>query len=261
MTSIAAGDIILAPALTLAGLAHAFFTRAGGVSEGVYASLNGGVGSKDQPEAVAENRARMAKVIGVAAERFLVPFQTHSPDTVIVEAPWANGARPRADAIATRTPGLGLGVTGADCGIVLFADPSAGVIGAAHAGWKGALSGVLESCLDAMARLGARPADIIAVLGPTISQSSYEVGPDFVDRFLESAADNQQFFRPAQRSGQTMFDLPGYIGMRLVRAGCVNFSNLGLDTYSDPSRFFSYRRSVHRGEADFGRLIAAIALS
>jgi YfiH family protein len=260
VSAIAAADIVLAPTLAKAGLAHAFFTRAGGVSEGVYESLNGGIGSKDRPDAVAENRARMAATIGVDPERFLVPFQCHSPDTIVVEAPW-NGPRPRADAIATQTPGLGLGVTGADCGIVLFADPSAGVIGAAHAGWKGALSGVLESCLDAMARLGARPADIIAVLGPTISQSSYEVGPDFVDRFLESAAANQQFFRPAQRSGQTMFDLPGYIGMRLVRAGCVNFSNLGLDTYSDPSRFFSYRRSVHRGEADFGRLIAAIALS
>jgi polyphenol oxidase len=261
MTSIAAGDIILAPTLTLAGLAHAFFTRAGGVSEGVYASLNGGVGSKDQPEAVAENRARMAKVIGVAAERFLVPFQTHSPDTVIVEAPWANGARPRADAIATRTPGLGLGVTGADCGIVLFADPHAGIVAAAHAGWKGALSGVLESCLDAMESLGAKRAQIIATLGPTIAQVSYEVGPDFVARFVESAANNRRFFRPSERPGHAMFDLPGYIGMRLIQAGCANFSDLGLDTYADPNRFFSYRRSVHRNEADYGRLIAGIALT
>jgi YfiH family protein len=260
MSAIAASDIIVAPPLAKAGISHAFFTRSGGVSEGVYASLNGGVGSQDRPDAVAENRTRMAGALGVEPGRFLVPFQIHSPDTVIVETPW-NEARPRADAIATRTHGLGLGVTGADCGIVLFADPLAGVIAAAHAGWKGALTGVLESCLDAMESLGAQRAQITAVLGPTISQASYEVGPDFVGRFVESAADNRQFFRPSQRPGHAMFDLPGYIGMRLLRAGCANFLNLGLDTYADPRRFFSYRRSVHRNEADYGRLIAAIALA
>src|SRR6185437_12767912 len=172
-----------AAALDLPGLRHGFFTRAGGVSEGVYASLNGGVGCADAAGAVAENRARMAAALGVAPERLLVPYQVHSPDVATVSAPWAADARPRCDGIVTATPGLALGVTGADCGMLLFADAEAGIVGAAHAGWKGARDGVVEATVAAMAALGARAGRIVGVLGPCIAQASYEVGPEFVDAF------------------------------------------------------------------------------
>ncbi|MBV8564625.1 MAG: peptidoglycan editing factor PgeF [Methylobacteriaceae bacterium] len=248
-------DLLRAP-----GLAHAFFTREGGVSAGVYASLNGGIGSKDDARAVAENRRRMAARLGVDAARFLVPHQVHSPDAVIVEAPWAEGGRPRADGIVTAARGLGLGVTGADCGMILFADQGARVVGAAHAGWKGALTGVVESTLAAMERLGARRATTAAVVGPTIGPGSYEVGPEFVERFVAADAGNERHFRASRNAGHAMFDLPGYILARLAEAGVGRFQSLGLDTYEDEARFFSYRRSVHRREHDYGRLVAAIAL-
>ena len=170
--------------LALPGLAHCFFTRSGGVSTGVYGSLNGGVGSRDEPALVGENRARMARRLGVDAERLLVPYQIHSSDALVVEAPWAQDARPRCDGLATRARGLGLGVTGADCGMLLFADAKAGVVGAAHAGWKGALGGVIEATIVAMEREGARRAEIHIALGPTIGAGSYEVGPEFVERFV-----------------------------------------------------------------------------
>jgi polyphenol oxidase len=246
--------------LMLPGVRHAFFTRAGGISQGVYASLNGGVGSKDSAEAVAENRARMAFTIGIEPNRFLVPYQVHSRDAVIAEAPWAPDSRPCADAIVTATPGLGLAVTGADCGVILLADAAARVIGAAHAGWKGALSGIVEAAVEAMEKLGAVRSRIRAVLGPTIGPDSYEVGADFVARFIADSKDNARFFRHAHKVGHAWFDLPSYIGMRARSAGCGQFVNLGLDTYIDDARFFSYRRSVHRNEVDYGRLIAAIAL-
>jgi hypothetical protein len=244
--------------LDAAGVAHGFFTRAGGASGGLYASLNGGVGSRDDPSAVAENRRRMAAHLGVASAHLLVPYQVHSPDAAIVKAPFAE--RPRCDALVTATPGLGLGVTGADCGMILFSDPRAGVIGAAHAGWKGALTGVLEATLAAMEELGAQRGAIAAALGPTIGAQSYETGPEFFARFRAAAEDYARFFAPSAREGHFLFDLPGFIGMRLEAAGIGSFQNLGLDTYADPERFYSYRRSVHRGEPDYGRLIGAIAL-
>ncbi|HST94286.1 MAG TPA: peptidoglycan editing factor PgeF [Microvirga sp.] len=241
-------------------LHHAFFTRRGGVSEGVYASLNGGLGSSDDPARVAENRRRMTEELGLAPEALISVHQVHSADAVIVEGPWT-GERPRADGMATAVPGLALGITTADCGPVLFADPHVGVIGAAHAGWRGAASGILEATIEAMERLGARRHKIVAVLGPTISQAAYEVGPEFVATLTGLDPDNERFFRPGERSDHAMFDLPGYIGMRLEAAGVGEFANLGLCTYSDEERFFSYRRTTHRGEPDYGRLISAIAFT
>jgi len=240
------------------GIKHGFFTRQGGVSTGLYASLNGGVGSKDDPASVAENRRRMADHLGVEASHLLVPYQIHSADALPVSEPFVE--RPRCDALVTATPGLALGVTGADCGIVLFAEPQALVIGAAHAGWKGALTGVLEATLAAMEKLGAARARIRAVLGPTIAQKSYEVGPEFLERFSEVSPDYARFFAPSEREGHKMFDLPGFIGMRLRTAGVQSFCDLALDTYANEDSFFSYRRSVHRKEEDYGRQVAAIAL-
>ena len=251
---------IFAPALELSGIQHAFFTRAGGVSSGVYASLNGGVGSSDAAEAVAENRARMAAALGLGGDRLLVPYQVHSPDVVTVSQPWAPDARPRRDGIVTATRGLALGVTGADCGMILFADAQARVIGAAHAGWKGARDGVVEATVAAMVALGAAPARIVAVLGPCIAQASYEVGPEFVAAFAVDA-EAPRYFAASAHPGRSMFDLHGYIGLRAARAGVGRFVDLGLDTYADEARFFSYRRKTHRGEADYGRLVSAIALA
>jgi polyphenol oxidase len=242
-------------------VSHGFFTRRGGVSEGVYASLNGGVGSRDNADAVRENRARMADSLGIEAVRLLIPYQVHSSDALAVAAPWASDARPRCDALVTATPGLGLGVTGADCGIILFAAPAAGVIGAAHAGWRGALAGIIEATVAAMERLGARAADIVAALGPTIAQRSYEVGPEFVATFVQAEPDAGRFFAASRNPGRSMFDLNGFIGMRIARSGVAQFEDLGLDTYGDEARFFSYRRATHRKEPDYGRLVAAIALA
>lgn len=241
------------------GVRHAFFTREGGVSEGVYAGLNGGTGSNDDPAAVAENRRRMAERLGVAPGHLLSLYQVHSPDVVIASGPWENGARPKADAIVTRSEGLAIGVTTADCGPILFADPTARVIGAAHAGWKGALTGILESTIEAMEGLGAARDGMIAAIGPLIRQESYEVGSEFVQRFIEADAENALFFLPSPRDGHAMFDLAGYIRMRLENAGILMVDDLGLDTYAD-ERFFSYRRSVHRKEPDYGRHVHAIAL-
>jgi YfiH family protein len=248
-------------ASTLQGVSHAFFTRQGGVSQGVYAALNGGVGSNDDPAAVAENRARMAATLGVEAERFLVPYQVHSADALAVSAPWVLGARPRCDGLVTATPGLGLGVTGADCGILLFADKNAGVIGAAHSGWKGALGGMVEALVAAMERLGARRKAISAALGPTIAQQSYEVGAEFLERFRAEDALFARFFAASAQAGHFMFDLPGFIEMRVERAQIGAFENLRLDTYADEARFYSYRRMTHRKEADYGRLVAGISLA
>lgn len=251
-------EVLTSDLLQGASLAHGFFTRSGGVSEGVYASLNGGIGSKDAKDAVAENRRRMAQHLGVA--ELLVPYQIHSPDAVTIEKPFAPENRPRCDALVTKTKGLALGVTGADCGIALFADETAQVIGAAHAGWKGALAGVLEATLAAMEQAGAMRQNIKAALGPTIAQKSYEVGPEFQARFFAENADYARFFAASVAPDHFMFDLPGFIGFRLQAAGIGQFENLAQDTYADEARFFSYRRSVHRKEADYGRLIAAIAL-
>jgi YfiH family protein len=241
------------------GLRHAFFTREGGVSEGIYQSLNGGMGSKDDASHVAENRRRMAAQLGVEPARLLTAFQIHSPDVAVATAPWDSASRPRADAIVTRNEGLAIGVTAADCGAVLFVDPRARVIGSAHAGWKGALSGVLESTVAAMEKLGAERAGIVAAIGPLIRQHSYEVGGEFVERFIQAGADNARFFVASAREKHAMFDLAGFIRMRLENAGVLMIDDVGIDTYSD-ERFFSYRRSVHRGEADYGRHVHAIVL-
>jgi polyphenol oxidase len=251
-----------APSLAaLAGIRHAFFTREGGVSDGVYASLNGGPGSDDAPAKVAENRARMAAALGVAPDRLLTAYQIHSPDVVTVERPWQPQQRPRADAIVTRVPGLAIGVTTADCGPVLLADETAGVIGAAHAGWRGAATGVLEATIAAMERCGADRARIAVALGPMIRQANYEVGPEFVDRFQAEDTGNARFFQPAERPGHALFDLPGYIAARLAAAGIARVEDVGHCTYADAARFFSYRRSTHRREPDYGRHINAIALA
>lgn len=244
----------------LPGIRHAFFTREGGVSDGVYATLNGGPGSDDSSANVSENRARMAAALGVAPDHFLTAYQVHSPDVVTIERPWAPQERPRADAVVTCTPGLAIGVTTADCGPVLFADASARIIGAAHAGWRGALTGVLEATVAAMEKCGADRARIVAVLGPTISQPNYEVGPEFVDRFRAAGADNRRFFQPSAKAGHALFDLPGYIAARLRAARIGGFEDLGCCTYAEPARFFSYRRSTHAGEVDYGRHVNAIVL-
>ena len=241
------------------GIRHGFFTREGGVSDGIYDSLNGGIGSQDDAAHVAENRRRMAAQLGVAPAHLLTAFQIHSPDVAVAAEPWEPATRPRVDAIVTRTEGLAIGVTAADCGPILFADPSARVIGAAHAGWKGALTGILESTIAAMEKLGADRNGMVAAIGPLIRQHSYEVGGEFVDRFIEADAENGQFFIPASRQGHAMFDLAGFIRMRLENAGVLMIDDIGVDTYSD-ERFYSYRRSVHRKEPDYGRHVHAIVL-
>ena len=245
--------------LAVPGVRHAFFTREGGVSNGIYASLNGGVGSNDDPAHVAENRRRMAQELNIEPTHFLTAFQIHSPDVVIATEPWDTASRPRVDAMVTKTPGLALGVSAADCGPVLFVDPHARVIGAAHSGWKGALGGVLETTISAMEGLGATRGSIIAAIGPLIRQQSYEVGAEFVVRFTEADADNSAFFIPSPRAGHSMFDLAGYIRQRLERAGILLIDDVDVCTYAD-ERMFSYRRSVHRKEPDYGRNIHAIVL-
>src|SRR6202022_2744966 len=203
------------------GIRHGFFTREGGVSGGVYASLNGGLGSRDDPASVAENRRRMAEQIGVSPEHFLSVHQTHSPDVVVASGPWQGAARPLADAIVTRSEGLAIGVTAADCGPILLVDPNARVIGAAHAGWKGALTGIVDATVEAMEKLGAERGGILAAIGPLIRQHSYEVGGEFVERFIQADAENALFFIPSAREGHAMFDLAGFIRMRLEDAGVL----------------------------------------
>lgn len=254
-------QFLTAESLRIPGVAHGFFTRVGGASQGVYASLNAGVGSLDAPEAVTENRARVAAALGAEPERLAVPFQIHSPDAVAISEPWPVDARPRCDALVTATPGLALGVTGADCGMILFADQGARVIGAAHAGWKGALKGVIEATVTAMERLGAKRRDIVAGLGPCIGPKSYEVGPEFVAAFEGVGDDTASYFSPSRREGRSMFNLNAYIAERTARAGVGRFEDLRLDTYADESRFFSYRRATHRKEPDYGRLMSVIVMT
>jgi YfiH family protein len=240
------------------GVRHGFFTRRGGVSKGLYAGLNTGVGSDDDKAAVTENRRRVAAWLGAAPDRLVTLHQVHSPDAIIVREPFA-GDRPKADAMVTDRPGLMLGVLAADCGPILFADGEAGVIGAAHAGWKGAFTGVLEATIEAMEGLGAQRERITAVLGPSISADNYEVGPEFVARFIETDGANTAYFVPSARDGHAMFDLNRYTVDRLARAG-VDAAMVGLCTYADEDRFYSYRRATHRAEPDYGRQISAIML-
>ena len=253
--------MLQAPSLkALDGIRHAFFTREGGVSQGLYTSLNGGVGSSDDRAHVAENRARMAAALGVASAALVTPYQTHSADVAVAEAPWTPAERPRADAIVTRRSGLAIGVSTADCGPVLFADPQAGVIGAAHAGWRGALTGVTDATIAAMEQLGADRRRIAVAVGPMIRQRNYEVGADLIDKFRADDAASERFFAPATRANHAMFDLAGYVVARLRKAGIAQIEDLDLCTYADPARFFSYRRTTHRGESDYGRHVNAIAL-
>jgi YfiH family protein len=251
---------IQSPLLAEAGgrVSHGFFGRAGGVSEGpLYRGLNVGLGSQDRPEAVAENRARVANWFGAGAGHLATLYQVHSPDVVTVSD--LTGERPHADGQATDRPGIVLGILTADCGPVLFADGDAGVIGAAHAGWKGAFDNVLENTIDAMLRLGAQRERIVASLGPSISALNYEVGPEFVERFVARNPDWQKFFAPSTKAGHSMFDLPGFTVARLRAAG-VKAENLDICTYADEENFFSYRRTTHRQESDYGRQISAIML-
>jgi hypothetical protein len=252
--------MIHADILALAGIRHAFFTREGGVSGGLYGSLNGGIGSSDGADRVAENRSRMAAAIGVEPHRFLTAYQVHSPAVVVAEAPWTADTRPRADAIVTRMRALAVGVTTADCGPILLADPKSRVIGAAHAGWRGALAGVVEATIEAMERLGATRGQIRAALGPMIRQQNYEVGSDLIARFAAEDPASNRFFASAGRKDHAQFDLGGYIATRLTRAGVRHVEDLGVCTYAEPGRFFSYRRATHRAEADYGRHVNAIAL-
>jgi len=242
------------------GIRHGFFTREGGVSDGIYASLNGGTGSSDTPERVVENRKRMATALGCTPDRFLTAYQIHSPEVVIAEGAWPQDQRPKADAIVTKVNGLAIGVTTADCGPVLLADAKARVIGAAHAGWRGAVTGVIEAAIAAMEKLGAQKNNIVIALGPMISQKNYEVGEDLVARFKSENPANEKFFTPSSRSGHAMFDLPGYIVARIARSG-IACENIAQCTYGDPARFYSYRRSTHLNEPDYGRHINSIVLA
>lgn len=246
--------------LLLDGVRHGFFGRAGGVSTGVYASLNTGLGSGDAPEAVRENRARCAQSLGIDPEKLLTLYQTHSPVAVIVEKAWT-GQGPKADAMATKTPGVALGVLAADCMPFLFADPEAGVIGAAHAGWRGALAGVLEAVIDAMIRLGAAPERIRAGLGPCLRQPNFEVGLDLVDAFLSKYPASERFFAAGVSAERRQFDLAGFGRWRLEEAGLAALDDAGLCTFGACQDYFSYRASRRAGAADFGRNLSAIALA
>lgn len=242
-------------AAVLAGVRHGFFGRIGGVSTGIYASLNAGTGSNDDPSAVAENRRRIAAAFGAPATHLVGVHQIHSAEAVVIDAPWP-GERPHADALVTTTPGLVLSVLTADCAPILLADKDAGVIAAAHAGWKGALGGVLESTVALMRRCGAR--DIAAAIGPTIQQASYEVGPEFKARFLEADAAHGRYFTP-ERGDRAFFDLPCFCADQLRALGLSRVETLAFDTYALPDQLHSHRRSVHEKRGDYGRNCAAIA--
>lgn len=244
----------------MSGVTHAFFTRQGGVSGGIYASLNCGIGSDDDRGAILTNRARVATSLGVAPTHLVSPVQVHSAEVATVTGTWLPGEGPIADAVVTREPGLAIGVGTADCVPILFADSEAGVIGAAHAGWSGGIKGIVEATIAAMSSLGARNDRIVAATGPAIGQDSYEVGPEFRERFIADDPDNGHFFVLSDRPNHHRFDLSGYVLSRLDKLELATISRLAGDTYSDASRFFSFRRATHRGENDYGRMISAIAL-
>lgn len=240
---------------------HGFFTRQGGVSAGIYASLNCGYGSNDDPGNVTENRRRALAMISLPPEALATTYQIHSADVVEVTKPWPLDARPRADAMVTTRPGIALGIGTADCAPVLLADPVAGVIGAAHAGWRGAVSGVVEAVVHSMIERGAEPGRMRAAVGPCIAQSSYEVGPEFPQPFLRHDPENRRFFVPSKRADHFMFDLPGYVVSRLKRLGIGEAAYVDRDTCAETDRFFSYRRTTLAGEKDYGRGLSVIALA
>ncbi len=237
---------------------HGFFTREGGISGDVYKGLNVGLGSDDDRGSVLENRARVCRWFAAESDRLVTPHQVHSADVHVADGPF-DGDRPKADAVVTAVPGLVLGVLTADCGPILLADPQAGVVAAAHAGWRGAFDGIVENTVAAMVALGASRTRIVAALGPSISRRNYEVGPEFVERFTTRDAALERFFSPSDRPGHAMFDLPAFTLARLSESG-VAAENLDLCTYPDEERFFSYRRTSHRGEPDYGRQISAISI-
>jgi len=243
------------------GVAHGFFGRQGGVSTGLYASLNCGYGSNDDPNHVSENRARVAQALGTDGGRLLTVYQIHSAEAVHVAAPWARSDAPQADAMATTAPGIALGVLAADCAPVLLADATARVVGAAHAGWKGAISGVVESVVALMERLGAKRDRIRAAIGPCISQAAYEVGPEFRVRFVETTAANDRYFVSSMRADHWRFDLPRYVAARLSALGLAAVDRLDVCTYADEARYFSFRRTTHKSEPDYGRNLSAIMLT
>ncbi|WP_114377854.1 polyphenol oxidase family protein [Elioraea thermophila] len=247
----------MTPPLLTAGLPvlHGFFTRQGGVSSGPFASLNCSLSGKDDPAAVAENRRRAAAALGV--DRLIGLFQVHGAEVAVLETPWGEADRPRADAAVTRLGGVGLAIVTADCAPVLFADAEARVVGAAHAGWRGAIAGVLEATVAAMERLGARRERVLAAIGPCIRQPFYEVGEDVIVALGPTGA---PFLAPAARPDRRLFDLPGYCAARLVTAGVPRVFDLGLDTYTDEARFFSHRRAMHGGGGPIGHQLSAIAL-
>ena len=238
---------------------HGFFGRTGGVSEGLYSSLNCGYGSGDDPVAVHENRARAMSACGLSPAALCTAYQVHSAEALVVTEPWEREDAPRVDAMATATPGLALAILTADCVPVLMADREAGVIGAAHAGWRGALNGILEAAVEAMLGLGARAGGIRAVIGPAIGAASYEVGPEFPAPFLARSAQDEDLFVQAGRDGHFLFDIVGYVARRLGTLGLAAVEATGGDTCAETGRFFSYRRSLHRGEPDYGRNISIVA--
>jgi hypothetical protein len=252
--------LIIGPLNDLPRVRHAFFTRQGGVSEGLYESLNCGYGSGDDKDRVGENRARAMARIDLEPDRLVTVYQMHSARVAVVDEPWAPGEAPQADALVTRVPGLALGVLTADCAPVLLADSKARVVGAAHAGWRGALGGVLEAVVEAMEELGAQRGTIAAGVGPAIAQRSYEVGPEFPGPLLEQSADISDLFCPARREGHFLFDLKGYVVRRLAHMGLIGVQCLPCDTCRESDRFFSYRRCRQRGESDYGRGLSAIYL-
>jgi YfiH family protein len=247
------------PLLDVPGVRHGFFTRAGGVSEGLYAGLNVGVGSSDDPAAVAENRRRVAAWFGRAPEELATCYQIHSAITRVADRPW-NGARPEGDAVASATFGLVCGVLTADCAPVLICDPEGPFVAAVHAGWKGALQDVTHSAVQALAALGARPSRMRAIVGPCIGPDSYEVGAEFRERFAHHDPGSEQFFRSAATDGKALFHLPAFVLWRLEQAGVGAAAWTGHDTCADETRFYSNRRAFQRGEPDFGRLMSAICI-
>ena len=249
---------LLAEACADSAIRHGFFTRAGGVSSGIYRGLNVGLGSDDERRDIEENRSRVCDWFEVAADRLATPHQIHSPHVWVVDDGFA-GDRPKADAVVCATPGLAIGVLTADCGPVLLADSRAGVVGAAHAGWSGALNGIVENTIAAMEALGAQRRHIVACLGPSISGTHYEVGPEYVERFVGQDPASERFFSPSEKAGHCYFDLQNYTLGRLREAG-VAADMSGHCTYADEERFFSYRRKTHRNEPDYGRQISAICI-
>jgi YfiH family protein len=255
------GRMIESSAIASAGtVRHGFFTRRGGVGSNLYASLNCGYGSNDSRDHVARNRARCAARLGVAPNSLVTAYQVHGVAVVTVDEPWAPEAAPHADAMVTMRPGIALGILTADCAPVLAADAEAGIIGAAHAGWKGAKAGIVAALVDAMVALGAEPSRMVACVGPAIGVASYEVGPEFRDNFLSDDPDAERFFvtEPGRRPH---FDLQGFVLARIAAAGVARFDRIVSDTCAEPERFFSYRRSCLAGEPDYGRQLSAIALS